>query len=241
MIPEKVHNVFELLENAGVKYFLLRPIDLKKEITDIDLVIPKEDFKKLVLFLKSKSSDSSFKFSPYNYTIKLFIGDLILDIQFFVAFLPRKSLILSKKPEYSSVSHLKEYNLIVPEVNPETLFTLWTFRFLLDKEKATDSDSFETYKHLYKDSWRELSKSDYFSIWASEVFGSHVEDAKKLLFSFFEKDFNDQNGKTNIALQSLLFQERYFLKFKYMFDQMRFRLLRILGRYSKFHPLDKFL
>ncbi|MEQ9266217.1 MAG: hypothetical protein RLN81_13395 [Balneolaceae bacterium] len=241
MISEKVHNVFALLENSGVKYYLLRPIDLKKEITDIDLVIPREDFKKLLLFLKNKSSDIRFKFSPYNHTIKLFIDDLILDIQFFVAFLPRKSLILNKQPEYSTVSHLKEHNLIVPEVSSETLFTLWTFRFLLDKEKVSDSDSFKIYKQLYEDSWHELSKSDYFSIWLSEIFGNQIEGAKKLIISFFENDFNDQNGKTNIALQSLLFQERHFLKLKYMFDQMRFRLLRVLGKYSKFHPLDKLL
>lgn len=241
MIPERVHNAFELLENAGVKYYLLRPIDLKKEITDIDLVIPQEDFKKFILFLKNKSSDNRFKFSPYNHTIKLFIGDLILDIQFFVAFLPRKSLILSKQPEYSTVSHLKEHNLIVPDVNSETLFTLWTFRFLLDKEKVSDSDSFKIYKQLYENSWHELTKSDCFSIWLSEIFGDQIEAAKKLIISFFENDFNDQNGKTNIALQALLFQDRHFLKLKYLFDQIRFRFLRVLGKYSKFHPIEKLL
>lgn len=241
MIPEQVHNAFILLEKAGVRYYLLRPIDLKKEISDIDLVIPHKDFARLITFLKKENSDIRFKFSPYNYTIKLFIGDLILDIQFFVAFLPRKSFVLKKQPVYSSVTHIEEHNLVVPDTDPEILFTLWTFRFLLDKEKASNSGSFEVYKQLYKESWHELSESDYFSDWASEVFRKQVENAKSLLINFFESDFDDRSGETNRVLQSLVLQERPFLRFKYVFDQVRFRFLRVLGKYSKFHSLDNLL
>ncbi len=44
----KLEYIFSYLDNNAIQYFLLRPIDLNKHVEDIDLIIPKQDFMKLI-------------------------------------------------------------------------------------------------------------------------------------------------------------------------------------------------
>ena len=99
----KLEYIFSYLDNNAIQYFLLRPIDLNNHVEDIDLIIPKQDFMKLVKVLDKDSKRVHFKYSNANESIQLFVNDILLDIKFNICFLPRKSLILNDSFPYCSV------------------------------------------------------------------------------------------------------------------------------------------
>lgn len=232
-------NLFHSLDKAEISYYLLRPLDLSKPLTDIDLVIPYPQIQLLTVTLQRNYTNVRFKYTAYNKTIRILADDLILDIQFYIAFLPRKSLILKKNPIYSSIIFIEDKKLILPDVKNEVLFTFWALRLFLDKDRPYDSGSFQNFKLLFQKNWEILLKSDYFNIWVFEIFGKKSAQALSDIITFFESGFNDDNGTLNRGLRKLVFTEKPFLIIKMMSDELKFRLLRVVGKYDKTYSINK--
>ena len=101
----KLEYIFSYLDNNAIQYFLLRPIDLNNHIEDIDLIIPKQDFMKLIKVLDKDSKKVHFKYSNANESIQLFVNDILLDIT-------NKEIIPQRFVTYYSKSSLKEIALV---------------------------------------------------------------------------------------------------------------------------------
>ena len=113
---DKLEHIFTYLDDNSIQYFLLRPIDFKKEVEDIDLIIPRADFIQLLSLLLNDSKTTYLKYSNANESIQLFIDDILLDIKFHICFLPRKSLIFQNSIPYCSVV-IKENRYFFPDVD----------------------------------------------------------------------------------------------------------------------------
>ena len=73
---KRILSIFDYLNENNISYFLLRPIDLNEAIMDIDLIIPKPEFYKLVDILDKTSFKVFFKYSPANTSIQLLIDEV---------------------------------------------------------------------------------------------------------------------------------------------------------------------
>ena len=180
-----------------------------------------------------------FKNTAYNETLRIYADQLILDIQFQLAFLPRKSFLSPAEIPFAPVIFKKDKNTFMPDVKPEILFTLWVLRLFLDKKRVSDSGSFLTFKELYSDKWEALFSSVYFKNFVAELFRNKMDEALALIAEFFRSGFDDNEGNTNSDLKSLLFQAQPKVNIKYLYDQLKFRILRVLGRFDKKYPLER--
>ena len=99
----RVNQLFSFLDNHGIKYLLLRPIDFEKDFEDVDLIIPYRDFNKLLDLVSDSFQNVFLKYSNANGSIQLFLDNILLDIKFDICFLPRKSLIFKHDIPYGKV------------------------------------------------------------------------------------------------------------------------------------------
>mgnify|MGYP000852319682 CR=1 FL=1 len=95
-MKNNLKNIFKFLDKNRIDYLLLRPIDFSKELTDIDLIINKLVFLRLLQLLEKSNFSVKCKYTNYRESIKLFVDHITLDIQHFVAFLPYKGLVIKE-------------------------------------------------------------------------------------------------------------------------------------------------
>ena len=233
----KLEYIFSYLDNNAIQYFLLRPIDLNNHIEDIDLIIPKQDFMKLIKVLDKDSKKVHFKYSNANESIQLFVNDILLDIKFNICFLPRKSLILNDSFPYCSVV-IKENRYIYPSIDEDILFTFWAYHLLLDKVDPSLSSTYVMFKNCFGSTWEALIKSNFFIKWTNLIFRENSAQALQLVALFFSNKTNIVNKINNKKLQKLAIKSnRLGLNFiliniilKYLGCQV---LLKEKGRYRK--------
>ena len=168
-MKKKIDYFFSLLDDNAIRYYLLRPIDFSDIIKDIDFVLCKEDYSKLIEVLCNNDVKLKYKPSNANSSIQLLADELLLDIKFDICFLPRKSLVIRKEAPYASVKYISEY-ILVPDVSEERLFTFWTFHLFLDKDMPKESSTFEIYKKFYQKKWKHYLASDFFNEWTILIF-----------------------------------------------------------------------
>lgn len=215
------------LDNNDIQYFLLRPIDLDTIVEDIDLIIPKADFNKLLIILDEDSKDVYLRYSNANESIQLFIDELLLDVKFNICFLPRKTLVINDRPPYCSII-VKENRYIYPEIRDEVLFTFWTYHLLLDKKQPIFSSTYLMYNNYYKNNWEYLIDSDFFIKWTNLIFKKESKQAIRFVKLFFNHDMNLANRLDNKKIQRIAIYSNHLLLNFYL-DKYYFKLLRLFG------------
>ena len=233
----KLEYIFSYLDNNAIQYFLLRPIDLNNHVEDIDLIIPKQDFMKLVKVLDEDSKKVHFKYSNANESIQLFVNDILLDIKFNICFLPRKSLILNDSFPYCSVV-IKENRYIYPSIDENILFTFWAYHLLLDKEDPSLSSTYVMFKNCFGTTWEALIKSNFFIKWTNLIFRENSAQALQLVALFFNNKTNLVNKINNKKLQKLAIKSNR-LSFKFYFDKYYFKILRLSGFINRKRSLQE--
>lgn len=240
MTQSELHTMFELLNSSGIPFFLLRPVPNSSDITDIDLLISEENLSAFSEFILSKFPESSYKDAAYNSTVKILVHDLVLDIQFYIAFLPRKTLVLKGEVWVPSKVVLNEnLNAYISESAEDQLFSLWLLRLFLDKNSMNRSNSFPLFKSLFSESWPRYLSSDFFDEWSKKIFGDDLHAAIELIKEFFEKGLHAPDEKVHKELRSYVFRNHEILTLKYTLNDLKFRLLRLVGKYNRSYPLKR--
>lgn len=234
---EKVDLIFSLMDKNKIKYYLLRPLDFRDLIRDVDLVLLEEDYESLKEILSREFGQLYSKPSNANASTQLLVDGLLLDIKFAICFLPRKSLVLDYNIPFSSVLYKTEY-LLVPDVEQEKLFTFWTHHLFLDKKQPADSNTFLVYKTLYANSWKQLLETAYFKESLSKIYLlNNTTEAKKLIVSFFMQGMQPHEKDINIALKKSVLKNRIGLQCKYIYDKLKFGIYRRLGKYDNYRAI----
>lgn len=237
-MKEKVLSIFNFLDKNKIDYLLLRPINLNSRFNDIDLIIDELNLKRLMMILKKSDYEVYYMRTNYKKSIKIIVNDIVLDIQRHVSFLSHKSLILKKIPAYSTLE-LINGSIIIPKNRYEQLFTLWTYRLILDKSKKSPNYSLLLYKSLFSSRWKRYLKTKIFFEWTAELVGEkNSQDASKLLTLFFEEGMDPSNKHIRTRLRLLLLKKRPTLYLKVYFDNLVFKVLWQTGCYHKKNTLN---
>jgi len=223
----RVNQLFSFLDNHGIKYLLLRPIDFEKDFEDVDLIIPYRDFNKLLDLVSDNFQNVFLKYSNANGSIQLFLDNILLDIKFDICFLPRKSLIFKHDIPYGKVVII-DGRYLYPDVTEEILFTFWTYHIFLDKKNPLESSTYQMYKNLYFSSWEKFVISDFFLKWTEFIFHKNNSIAINYINLFFKNDMMLLNKNDNKKIQNLAIISNRLI-FKFYFDKYYFKLLRISG------------
>ena len=236
-MKEKVDLIFSLLDRNNVKYYLLRPLDFRSDIKDIDLIVLEEEYNTLKKILTKKFGQLYYKPSNANASTQLLVDGLLLDLKFAICFLPRKSLVLNYDIPFSTVVYKTEY-LLVPDVEEEKLFTFWTHHLLLDKKQPSDSSTFLVFKDLYANRWSQLIETDYFKESLMKIYSSNKsKQAEQLISSFFNNGLNPNEKRINAALKKIVIKNSFWLQLKYIYDKFKFGIYRRLGRYENYRAI----
>lgn len=237
-MQNKLRDIFRFLDDNEITYFLLRPVDVLEGFNDIDLVIQKPVFRKLVKLLPTAPFEVRFKYSSKNETIILILDDIILDIQLHVAFYHYKSLVLYKNCPHSKVD-FEDDRYFVTQNHQKEMFTFWTFRLFLDRRSVNDFSSLEKYRIRYQKNWAELMDSSVFKEWVAEVFKDTSEQATVLITTFFKNGMKDEDADLAAKIKQLTVAGNPWLRFKLMFDGLKYRILRRLGRYARTNDISR--
>ena len=228
---DKLVYIFNYLDDNSIKYFLLRPIDFTKKVEDIDLVISRNNFSRLLNVLTNDSKETYIKYSNAHESIQLFIDDVLLDIKFNMCFLPRKSLFFHKSiPTCSTI--VKEDRYFYPDIDDDVLFTFWTYHLLLDKANSSLSSTYVIYLDNYSNSWEQMIGSKNFLEWTKLIFKGNSNKAIDLITSCFSNSMQGLNNFDNKKIQSLAIKSNKLL-FNFYFDKYYFKFLRLSGMIKK--------
>ena len=228
---DKLVYIFNYLDDNSIKYFLLRPIDFTKKVEDIDLVISRNNFSRLLNVLTNDSKETYIKYSNAHESIQLFIDDVLLDIKFNMCFLPRKSLFFHKSiPTCSNI--VKEDKYFYPDIDDDVLFTFWTYHLLLDKANSSLSSTYVIYLDNYSNSWEQMIGSKNFLEWTKLIFKGNSNKAIDLIRSCFSNSMQGLNNFDNKKIQSLAIKSNKLL-FNFYFDKYYFKFLRLSGMIKK--------
>lgn len=229
--------LFQLLDESDISYLLLRPCSLDERFTDIDLVIPEKQFLHFLDILMDSDLEAWYQPTAYNRTSRIIVEGLILDVQFELAFMPRKSFRLRDSLPYSKVSFERD-PFLYPEVSEEVLFTFWLLHLLLDKPSVEQSSTFKLFNEEYLSTWQHMLSTPFCDKWMQKIFGNQKKKALQLINGFFSNGFQDRTGQLNRNLRSLVIKNRPWLLITRFYDELRFRMLRIFGAYNKQWPLQ---
>ena len=236
-MKEKVDLIFSVLDRNNIKYYLLRPLDFRSEIKDIDLIILEQEYHALKKILTKEFGQLYYKPSNANASTQLLVDDLLLDIKYAICFLPRKSLVLNYDIPFSTVVYKTEY-LLVPDIEDEKLFTFWTHHLFLDKKQPSDSSTFLVFKALYSNSWNQLIETDYFKESIIRIYSlNRSKQATQLILSFFNNGLNPSEKRINAVLKKIVIKNSFWLQLKYIYDKFKFGIYRRLGRYENYRAI----
>tara|TARA_B100000902_G_scaffold195038_1_gene186361 strand:+ start:3107 stop:3817 length:711 start_codon:yes stop_codon:yes gene_type:complete len=235
-MKEKVDLIFALFDSNDIKYYLLRPLDFREEIKDVDLIVLESDLSLLKEVLISEFGSLHYKPSNANSSLQLLVDGLLLDLKFSICFLPRKSLVLNYKIPFSKVVYKTDY-LLVPDVKEE-LFTFWAHHLFLDKEKPSDSSTFLIFKYFYSNSWSYLIETDYFKESLIKVYSSKSSKyAKQLILTYFNDGINPDERNISKALRDIIIRRSLYFQLKYIYDKFKFGIYRRLGYYENYREI----
>lgn len=234
---KKINLIFALFDRNNIRYYLLRPLDFRSEIKDIDLIIVESEYSNLKKILTKEFGQLYYKPSNANASTQLLVDGLLLDLKFSICFLPRKSLVLNYDIPFSSVIYKIDY-LLVPNVEEEKLFTFWTHHMFLDKQKPADSSTFLVFKDLYVNSFSELLNSEFFKDSLLRIFPSDKNiQAAKLISSYFNNGLNPNEIKIGEVLKNIVIRNSIGFQLKYIYDKVKFGIYRRIGLYENYRAV----
>ena len=238
---ERVKSIFNFLDQQNINYLLLRPIDLNLGFNDIDLLVQKSEFKRLLIALEKSDFFVQYQLTNSNASIKIYVNGVVLDIQHNICFLPYKGIVIKKEAPFSSI-RLEESQFVYPDVSDEVLFTFWTYRLFLDKEKVDASASYIIYKSKFEGQWKSLITTPFFKEWTVEIFtDENFREVLLLLTEFFSTGMEKSQKDYNTIFKGILFNSHTNLATSYFFDKLKFKILRRLGYYNKIRDFNKLL
>ncbi len=236
-MQQKINLLFSLLESHNIKYYLLRPLDFRFTIKDIDLIILKEEFASLKNILSKEFGQLFYKPSNANSSTQLLVNNVLLDIKFSICFLPRKSLVLNYDIPFSKVIYKKKY-LLFPDVEKEKFFTFWVHHLFLDKEKPSDSSSFLVFKDLYSNSFVDLLGSEFFKESLSIIYQpNNSSQVAELFLSFFNNGMKSNEIQTGKVLKRIVIRNKFKFQIKYIYDKFKFGFYRRIGVYDNYRAI----
>ncbi len=180
---------FKRLEEWDIPYYLLRPLDLKKDEKDVDIIVSKANVQRLAQRLKELNFHAEVTTSVAEYSVGIIVdNDLLLDIKTRICFLPSKFYSFKNPPPYSGIK-IESDGIIYPEVSPEKLFTFWILHFFLDKKHPSLSGSYDIFCQKYAKNALQMLQSEFCQIWLHRVFKRKKDDAEYVLHQFCENNF----------------------------------------------------
>lgn len=230
-----IHAAFELLDSLGLRYFLLRPVDLNEEVKDLDIVMPPQHVQQLIAFLQASGVEGKTTTSIAENSIGIWVGDVLLDIKTRLCFFPSKFLAFDQPPTWTKVRHLNPDTLIA-DADPDEQFAYWMLHLFLDKMRPYDSSSFHVFKVLYEDDWQQRLHSPICQTWMKRIWGRFFPEALTALEAFFENGFNHPPGSDNSYLQNLVLSRNPRIHLLYHFERIKYGLLRRIKR-NLYQPL----
>ena len=237
----KIMKIFNFLDKNNIKYLLLHPLDTSKELNDVDLVINKLEFIRLLKLIECSDFSVMCKYTNYRESIKLYVDDITLDIQHYIAFLPYKGLIIRKEYPNSTVDLENDF-VIYPVINDEVLFTFWLYRLLLCKGKLSNEIIPDIFKNKFYNNWETLLRSSFFKEWSGYICGSKNYDHILNLLALFPKQtFLDESLDYNQIFIDLVFKKHRFLNIVYFLFKIKYKVFRRIGCYKNFVEIDKIL
>jgi hypothetical protein len=240
-VKNNLKNIFKFLDKNRIDYLLLRPIDFSKELTDIDLIINKLVFLRLLQLLEKSNFSVKCKYTNYRESIKLFVDHITLDIQHFVAFLPYKGLVI-KENTLSAGIKIENNSMIYPAVKDEILFTFWLYRLLLCKGEIINETIPIVFKEKFSTNWENSLNSLFFKEWTGYICGEEkYNNILNLLTTFFENNMKSKTLNYNSLFTKFVFENHRGLKFNYAIQKLKFKTLRRLGLYNKFIGINYIL
>jgi hypothetical protein len=101
-----------------------------------------------------------------------------------------------------------------------------------------ESSTFEIYKNLYQKKWKYYLVSDFFNEWTILIFNEQKSKTVKQLFErYFIEGLKSDEVEINRKLKSLVLEKEMQLKLKYLFDKIKYGVLRRLGRYENYRAI----
>ncbi|MGD1848494.1 MAG: hypothetical protein ACFB10_24135 [Salibacteraceae bacterium] len=173
-----ITNTLDLMQAGGIRYYLLRPVDLREELpAEIDLIVPKEDLPALCDLLRKKEQGVRINTFIAKNTVQIHLGQLTLDVKTKLCFLPTKTLEFFALPPFCGY-RITDEQLLIPDTGHAYLFTFWSLHLFLDKHRVEDSSSFHIYLQFFANQQKWV-RHHHFEHWAERVFG---ENAKHFIF-----------------------------------------------------------
>ncbi len=201
------HNIlkwFKRLDDWDIPFYLLRPINLKIDEKDVDIIISKPNVKRLADKLNEMSINAKVTTSVAEHSIGIIVdGDLLLDIKTRICFLPCKFYSFKNAPPYTGIK-VDENDLVFPDVPDEKLFTFWIMHFFLDKKHPSLSGSYDVFCEKYADNYAEMLSSDFFQKWLQIVFKRKKADAEYIFKLFCKNDFQTTLELTRFTKELIL-------------------------------------
>lgn len=232
-----VQEAFELLNSAGVQYYLLRPLELSKDVKDIDLVTPKSDVNKLMKYLIAGGHSGKYSTSIAKNSIAIVLdNDMVLDLKTSVCFFKTKFLAIDEGPPYSKV--VEENGIIVPKVSEDQLFTFWMLHFFLDKDLPSHSSTFKLFTQKFSNSYFIHLNSNFCTHWMDKVFGVYAQQASSFISSYMATGFNDEHSD-NLYLRNLVLSRSGKIHLRYHIERIKYGLIRRIKR-NLYSPLQAY-
>lgn len=228
MIIKKNHNIlrwFKRLDEWGIPYYLLRPLDLNKKEKDVDIIVSKPNVLKLANKLQEFDFEAEVTTSVAKNSVGIIVdGDLLLDIKTRICFLPSKFFSFKPPPPYSGIK-LDKNGIVYPDVSDDKLFTFWILHFFLDKKHPSLSGSYEIFRQKYASNYNDMLESDFFQKWLHKVFKTKKEDAEYVLAQFCKNNFQTTLELTRFTKELILKQDVRTLATFYL-EKVKYAIIR---------------
>ena len=232
-----VQEAFSLLKSANVLYYLLRPLELNKDVKDIDLVMPKRDVDQLMKHLIAHGHSGKYSTSIAKNSIAIVLkNDMVLDIKTSVCFFKTKFLAIDEGPPYSLV--VEENETIVPKVSEEQLFTFWMLHFFLDKDLPSHSSTFTLFTQKFSHSYFIHLNSTFCKHWMEKVFGAFAKEASAFISDYMSNGFQDEHSD-NPYLRNLVLSRSGKIHICYHLERIKYGLIRRIKR-NLYSPLQAY-
>lgn len=229
-----VISMFGLMDDAGTRYYLLRPIHLNEEVKDIDIVVPEEDVNDLVNHIMALGLNATFTRSMAENSIAIVINDIMIDIKTKVCFFSSKFYAFDKEPPFCSVKEL-EGGILVPDVSWDRLFTFWSLHLFLDKKNPKDSASYHLFEQYYSKNWPLMLNSRYCREWFTMVWGGYLDQATDQMRGFMSNEFSHDDSD-NEFLKDLVLSRNLRTHLAYYIEKMKYGIIRRTKR-DLFKPI----
>lgn len=230
----EVMSMFNLMDDAGTRYYLLRPIDFNEEVKDIDIVVPEEDVDDLVRHITGLGLKATFTRSIAENSIAIVINGMMIDIKTKICFVSSKFYAFDDEPPFSQTKEL-EGGILVPDVAWDRLFTFWSLHLFLDKKNPQHSASHHLFERYYSENWTQMLNSSYCRTWFTKVWGSYVDQATDQMRGFMSNAFTHEDSD-NEFLKNLVLSRNMRIHLTYYLEKIKYGIIRRIKR-NLYKPL----